>query len=343
MKKLLSIIIPTYNMELYLEKCLNSITGNDIPNSLEIIIINDGSKDSSLTIAKEFQLRYPQIIIVIDKCNGNYGSCVNAALTKANGKYIKILDADDWFNTDSLKKFLILLEKENRDLILTNYNQTYTNGKIKHIKLPLENDKSYNDEILKSKVFYNMQMHAVTYKTSILKQLNYIQTENISYTDQEWIFYPMVNIKTITFFNLNLYQYLLGREGQTMSPQIITKNISHNIIIAMKMILYLKKISNTNTPQYFYLHQQLIKIIRNIFKLSLLPIHKSDLKLKEILEFDSFIRETNLVLYKEIEQITIHSFFPFKLVKYFHKHNSCPPYIIRFINNKLKNMQTLLS
>lgn len=341
--KLLTIIIPTYNMELYLPKCLNSITGEDTPDSLEIIIVNDGSSDSSLIIAKEFQIKYPHIITIINKSNANYGSCINAALTIASGKYIKILDADDWFDKNSLKKFLVLLKKTNSDLILTNFNQNYTSGKIKKIKYQLKNNKEYNDEILRSKVFYNMQMHAVTYKTSILKQSNYTQTEKISYTDQEWIFYPIQNVQTITFFNLNLYQYLLGREGQTMSSKIIAKNIYHNIIIAKRMILYLTNMLNTNSPQYFYLHQQLIKIIRNLFKLSLLPIHKSDLKLKEIIEFDSFIRETNLVLYKEIEQITIHSFFPFKLVKYFHKYKSCPPYIIRFINNKLKNMQTLLS
>lgn len=343
MKKLLSIIIPTYNMEVYLPKCLNSITGNDIPNSLEIIIVNDGSNDSSLSIATEFQLKYPQLIAIIDKSNGNYGSCVNAALAKAKGKYIKILDADDWFNKDSLKKFLILLEKEDSDLILTNFNRSYINGKIKQIKYQLENNKNYNDEILKSNVFYNMQMHAITYKASILKQSNYIQTEKISYTDQEWIFYPMQKVKTITFFNLNLYQYLLGREGQTMSPQIIAKNISHNIIIAKKMVLYFTHILNTNSPQYFYLHQQLIKIIRNIYKLSLLSIHKTDLKIIEIAEFDSFIKENNTVLYKEIEQVTIHSCFPFKLIKYYHKHNTYPPYIIRIINHKLKIMQTLIS
>ena len=119
--KLLSIIVPTYNMEAYLVRCLDSVTNKILPNTLEVIVVNDGSKDKSLNIARSYQTFRPDIISIIDKPNGNYGSCINEGLKEAQGKYIKILDADDWYNTDSLKVFLEKLVDVDSDLIITDF------------------------------------------------------------------------------------------------------------------------------------------------------------------------------------------------------------------------------
>ena len=88
--KTLSIIIPAYNMELYLRKCLNSLIIDRNFDLLDIIIVNDGSKDGTLEIAKEYECKYPSVCRVIDKPNGNYGSCVNIGLKNAIGKYVKL-------------------------------------------------------------------------------------------------------------------------------------------------------------------------------------------------------------------------------------------------------------
>lgn len=88
-------------------------------NTLEVIIVNDGSTDSSLAIAKQYENKRPDIIKIIDKQNGNYGSCVNAGLAQATGKYFRILDADDWFDTQALAEFLKKLETCETDLVLT--------------------------------------------------------------------------------------------------------------------------------------------------------------------------------------------------------------------------------
>lgn len=83
-------------MEKYLRRCLNSlIIDEEGMKQLEVLVINDGSKDSSSQIAHEYQNKYPDTYRVIDKENGNYGSCVNKGIVKATGKYFKILDADD--------------------------------------------------------------------------------------------------------------------------------------------------------------------------------------------------------------------------------------------------------
>ena len=113
MDKILTIIIPTYNMSEYLDTCLKSLIIES--NLLEFLIINDGSKDNSLDIAKKYEKKYPHIFRTIDKPNGNYGSCINRGLKEATGKYVKVLDADDKFNTDNLMNLVEIAQETNVD------------------------------------------------------------------------------------------------------------------------------------------------------------------------------------------------------------------------------------
>ena len=101
--KTLTITIPAYNAENYISKCIESLLAEDIRNQLEIIIINDGSVDSTGKIAKAYELKYPGIVQVVNKENGGHGSGVNTGISKATGKYFMVLDSDDWFSTAELK------------------------------------------------------------------------------------------------------------------------------------------------------------------------------------------------------------------------------------------------
>ena len=89
MDKVLTVVIPTYNMERYLRYCLDSLCVSRGGEALEVLVVNDGSKDTSSAIAHEYEQKHPGIFRVIDKENGNYGSCVNRGLAEAKGKYIK--------------------------------------------------------------------------------------------------------------------------------------------------------------------------------------------------------------------------------------------------------------
>ena len=210
--KLLSIIIPTYNMEPYLRHCLDSLIIDKGMDELEVFVINDGSKDRSSKIAREYQDKYPNTFYVIDKVNGNYGSCINRGLKEATGKYIKVLDADDCFNARALQDVIQRLMNIDTDVILTNY-VIVRNEKTESFFLNYADGQVVN---IDSDVVEYFSMHNVIYKRSLLKNMDYIQTEGISYTDQEWIFYPMLKADSAVFFNLSLYRYTLGREGQTM-------------------------------------------------------------------------------------------------------------------------------
>lgn len=220
MNKILSIIIPTYNMENYLRKCLDSlIISDENMQLLEVLIVNDGSKDSSSQIAHEYEDQYPYTFRVIDKENGNYGSCINRGLKEMKGKYVKILDADDYFDTIVLDRFVSFLIDVEVDMVITDYNLIDTGGSITNtISYNINNGgKAFSfGDFLTTAADFDIEMHAITYNRNLLVRMNYHQTEGISYTDQEWSTIPIVNVKCACYYNNCLYQYLLGREGQTM-------------------------------------------------------------------------------------------------------------------------------
>lgn len=129
MNKLLTLIVPTYNMEQYLERCLSSLIIDKKQMSLlQVLVINDGSKDRSSEIAHSFEKKYPNSFTVIDKENGNYGSCFNCGIELAIGKYVRLLDSDDWLNTDGLSDFLNKLKVIDTDVVVTKYTNQYIDG-----------------------------------------------------------------------------------------------------------------------------------------------------------------------------------------------------------------------
>lgn len=237
-QKILSVVVPAYNMEAYLPRCLDSVTREDVPDTLEVIVVNDGSKDRSLEIAKEYQAKRPDIISIIDKPNGHYGSCINAALKVATGKYFRPLDADDWFDTDGLILFLKDLENTDADLALTSFKCI---RKTREVILSPQNiayKTAYtpNDANIwncQSTMFMTMQ--AITYKLSVLKESGLKHTEGINYTDTEYAFYPLEKTKKIEFFDLNLYIYDLTRDDQSMNPIVAAKNHSQLALIIEKI------------------------------------------------------------------------------------------------------------
>ncbi len=293
--KLLSIIIPTYNMASLLPRCLDSLVGaKGAEQSLEAIVINDGSKDNSLQVAKDYQKRYPQIVTVIDKPNGNYGSTINAALPIAKGKYVKILDSDDWCDTKVLGQYLATLAGVDADMILTHFTQlgATTCEVVKYNTMgrePYEYGKVYNlDEVLKDGHIRFFLMHALTYRTELLRKMNYRQTEGISYTDTEWACYPTFYAQTICFCDLNLYQYNLDREGQTMDPKVLARSTNQLQKVTDNMLAYYEAhIDDTSDVRRKWENQYFTNRLRVLYKLYLMDMPLANFNPDELKSMDS--------------------------------------------------------
>lgn len=253
--KLLSIIVPTYNMEALLEKDLNSLVleTEEQRAKLDVIVVNDGSKDRSSEIAHQFADRYPEEFRVLDKENGNYGSCINAALPMVQGKYVRIMDADDTYYTENIPAYLDILEQQNAELVLSPYDQVDETGQVtKHVTLPIVGHCDNPFEQVHGLNLY--MMWQVAYLSSIFKHIDYHQTEGISYTDMEWVFHPMSEVRTAYFFDRPVYSYLVGREGQTCDASIRVKRLTDDVTGVMNMLKVLQTISKDN-PAYAYMER----------------------------------------------------------------------------------------
>ena len=222
-QKVLSIIVPTYNMEKYLAYCMDSFLIHKNLNKLEVLIVNDGSTDKSLEIARRYVSRAGDVFKIIDKKNGNYGSCINAALPIATAKYVKVVDADDSVNTGNLDDFVSFLAEHDVDLALSDFTLV-------------------NEERIETKtISYN-------FGKSFLLSSGYFQTEGISYTDQQWIFSPMATVKTVGIFNQPVYQYLIGRAGQTVDPAVKIKKMADRIKCVLDMAIQYEKLHTQVSP-----------------------------------------------------------------------------------------------
>ena len=232
MEKQLSVIIPSYNMAQLLPRCLDSLLAAGVPEAFEAIVVNDGSKDETLEVALRYRDANPGCIRLIDKPNGNYGSTINAALPKAQGRYVKILDADDWFEPAALARFVNELSATDADMVVTHFTQIMPKG-VREVakynlygKEPYQYGKTYPlDQVLSGGYIRFFLMHSLAYKTSLLRDNGYRQTEGCSYTDLEWDVYPLFYARDIVFFDTNLYQYNLAREGQTMDPKVLSRSL----------------------------------------------------------------------------------------------------------------------
>lgn len=286
-------------MEDLLPRCLDSLIIPENFEKLEVWIVNDGSKDRSSEIGHEYEAKYPEVFKVIDKPNGNYGSCINVALPKCTGKYVKVLDSDDWFDTNNLNQFIKDLSIYDVDLVITDtkdvdiFRNTNTNHRI--------NINSHNQIVDFRKAtqypdFLRIQMHFITYRTTIFNEIDYYQTEGISYTDQEWIFSPMTRVKQIVALPYVVYNYLIGREGQTMDSNIFRKSISHQIKSQESRFNSFEKYKNTSDEHKTYLQTKISVAISLTYSRYLDP--SWNLNIHDLVKYDNMLKRMSPELYQ---------------------------------------------
>lgn len=323
MNKLLSIVIPTYNMEAYLNRCLDSLlVSEDTLSLLEVLIINDGSKDKSSEIAHEYETKYPNTFRIIDKENGNYGSCINRGLKYATGKYIKVLDADDWFDTKELEKYLLSLSSAEADLVLTDFNIVHADNLQSelafHPNLQAKQVYSFKDCSITEVGIYTM--HAVTYRTEFLRSINYVQTTGISYTDSEWVHKPLYAINTMVYLNYNVYQYLIGREGQTMDSKIMLKTIKHHEIVACSLVEN-EKLHPSFGFASILMQKQLLYLVSKIYRTLLVLQDSSLFKNDELRVFDLYIKKQLPMIYRRMNRLVLKKTLPIPYVLFWRMFN----------------------
>lgn len=263
MKKTLTVIIPAYNVSQYVKQCMDSLLGDkSIVQALDIIFINDGSEDDTLKKVQEYHDLYPCTVRVIDKENGGHGSGINKGVNAAEGKYLKVVDGDDWVNTDGLRELVNYIEEASvlPDIIINPFEKVWEDGRKEIV--------SFDNIVLRkivtfkevNKNGYTLPLHTLTIKSDIYKK-NRIPNidERISYDDMEYILYPVPYINSIVFLNTVVYEYRLGLSEQSMNPkQMVRKLPMHIKVIESLAKYYRENVSVFNYEQKIYYNQEFV-------------------------------------------------------------------------------------
>lgn len=256
--KTLSISVAAYNMEKLIRQNLDSFVNSTAKDDIEVLVINDGSKDSTAQIAAEYESKYPGVIKLINQENAGPGSTVNRGIEYATGKYFRMVDADDWVG-DGFDEYVNALKSSNADMIVTNYicvdDKT---GQTQKVRINgLENKKTVEFDSVCSEL--SLEMHAVTFRTDILKQNN-IRLFNGFYTDIQYLLFPAQYVKTVMYIDCDVYMYRVSLSGQSMSVPSMQRNIKMHDDMLFSIAKLYNNIKNVRPPVAQYVLKKLIYI-----------------------------------------------------------------------------------
>ncbi len=263
-QKTLSIIIPSYNVSAYLYHGVFTILEHKNGNKIEVVIVNDGSKDNTIEIAKKLEERYSKDnIVIIDKENGGHGSTINEGLKVCSGKYIRIIDGDDWVSSDDLCKLIDTLDKETADIVVTDYSEDRAAENMRIVRY-LYNfmipGKHYVFDDLCYEGYGFAQwgpiLATANFRKEVLKD-SFKLTEKCFYIDMEFDAYSIMKAKTMVYYPLDVYRYFIGRVDQSISENSYKRNYAqHEKVIFNLIDIYYK--SDISEPKKNYILNKLI-------------------------------------------------------------------------------------
>ncbi len=317
MEKVLSVSIAAYNVEKFLKQTLDSLVVPEIMDELEVIVVSDGSTDRTSVIAKEYCDKYPNTFILIDKENGGYGSTINASIKVARGKYFRLLDGDDWFDSEGLKNFIIQLRDADEDMIITKFKRVFDSDgheeERDQTKL-LSKDSGTFEDIASSEWF---TMHGTTYRTAIWKENNIQITEHCFYTDQEYDLLPLRWVNTIRKIPVMLYCYRIGRAEQSVSPQGLEKHYLEEEKVLHKLYGIYSQVGENKTAKDRYIFNYLS--LRTQFHIGIyLIISNTDEHKKQMITFIEELKKERPLIYDRVlkNSKSIHTLVSSKYLAY---------------------------
>ena len=279
--KLLSIAVPCYNSAAYMEKCISSLVigGEEV----EILIVNDGSKDETPEIAKRLEKEYPGIVRAIDQENKGHGGAVNTGLENATGMFFKVVDSDDKVKAsaymtilDTLRKNLEEDEEERIDLLISNFvydKEGASHHKVMEYRKSLPVGRIFSwDETKRFKKGEYILMHSVIYRTELLKSFGMRLPEHCFYVDNIYVFNPMPYVKNMYYLDVNFYYYFIGREDQSVNESVMVKRVDQQLSVNYRMLdFYITNKSeikkNKRRAQYLYNYLEIITTVSMVLLL----------------------------------------------------------------------------
>ena len=277
-QKLITFAVPCYNSADYMRHCVQTLlaAGEDA----EIILVDDGStKDDTPAICDEFAAQYPTIVKAIHQENGGHGEGVNQGLRNATGLYYKVVDSDDWLDTDSLQKLLtrlrtLIQQDLAPDMLICNYV-------YEHVEDGTTHTVRYTNVFPTERLFnwvhvghfrpdQHLLMHSVIYRTEVLRRCGMVLPKHTFYVDNIFIYQPLPYVKSMYYMNLDLYRYFIGRADQSVNESVMVKRVDQQLRVTRHMIdcQDLDQLQNTPRLRSYMLHYlSMMMAVSDIFLL----------------------------------------------------------------------------
>lgn len=298
--KILTVSIAAYNVEKTIEKTLKSLltdVSDEVLEQLEIIVVNDGSVDGTAEIVEKYVEVFPDTVILVNKENAGWGSTVNTSLRMARGKYLKLLDGDDWFMTENLSEYIYFLKAAEADLVLSPYVKFYPDEKItenKHREIGLGvyslDNMDPNEDVY---------MHEISVRTDKLRKEKVQIAERCFYTDNEFSFEAIKCADTVQRYDKPIYVYRLGDAEQSVGINGIKKHYRDTMVVAERIYDSFQKheMGNETSDVKTALLERKIVLITDALYVSYILMDSGETK-KELMEFDQKIKNEHERVYK---------------------------------------------
>ncbi|MBP5292231.1 MAG: glycosyltransferase [Lachnospiraceae bacterium] len=303
--KLLSVCVPCYNSEAYMSNCIEGLVkGGD---RVEVIVVDDGSKDSTAAIADEFQKKYPSIVKAVHQPNKGHGGAVNTGLDNATGIFFKVVDSDDHLEPEAYQKVLdrlesLVMEETRVDMFVCNY--VYDKVGAKHKKVMNYRKAFPVDEVFGWEASGRLGlgkyilMHSVIYQTDVLRRSNLRLPEHTFYVDNLFVYAPLSQVKKLYYMDVDLYMYYIGREDQSVNEKVMITRLDQQLTVNRLMIdaYDIKSIKDRHLRSYLLNYLEIITTISSVF--AILSGDDENLRKKE--EIWSYMKEKDPYAYAKI-------------------------------------------
>lgn len=318
--KIITFVVPCYNSSEYMDKCINTLLESGQEEDIEIILVNDGSKDDTGLKADKYKEKYPNIIKVIHQENGGHGEGVNQGIRNAKGLYMKVVDSDDWIDVSCGKTIInkikeMLKAGNNVDMYICNYVYEHVadnTRKVMDYKFILPENKIFGWKDTKSfGLSRYLLMHSLIYKTEILRKSKLELPKHTFYVDNMFAYIPFPFVKTMYYMNLDLYRYFIGREDQSVNEAVMVKRVDQQLRVtyAMAKAHDLQSIMKTNKKLGIYMRKYLSMMV--VISIVLLLIDGSEEALKKRDDLWNYLRSIDKNLYKSIRYRSLALFMTF--------------------------------
>ena len=347
MEKLLSIVIPVYKVEKFIDKCIGSLIVPDEKQLqlLDIVVINDGTPDNSAVLAREWEKKYPEIIRVIDQENRGHGGAWNHGTELAVGKYLFYLDSDDWFETSELSKLITYLGHCDTDMVMLDGQNYYAatdtyreKGKHNELTTDVVYDADQFDWLGTGHGYDMTYAHDTVYRTSMMQQYLPLFCEHVMYDDVSLQAIPIAIAKDFVYTKLNVYRYYIGRPGQSFDPKVRAVRAADDVTKVLTFLLdWVRRnrhvVPKGGTREAYTEENYQSMGTWHYYELSLFDAATARPRLEA---WDKFLREN----YPEIRPnnvVRLYRLLPFRLYYTCFKMYEFGQRSVRYVKRKMKN------